>query len=147
MRFGQCRWRQRSQAIGLDSSHCEQRGAEGHRVCLRGPAQRRSQRTLLHCQCGQAPRECLDQVSLSPFQTLFVSWLHTFSFSMIAKSFYGRLFGANSIHLSLSYIALHWLSANPGGVAYIFFDLDPSPQVKNISFQTCLSFLRTRSNS
>ena len=37
---------------------------------------------------------------------------------MIAKSFYERLFGANSIHLSLSYIALHWLSANPGWLAY-----------------------------
>lgn len=33
--------------------------------------------------------------------------------SMIPKSFYEKLFGPNSIHLSLSFVALHWLSTKP----------------------------------
>ena len=35
--------------------------------------------------------------------------------SIIGKSFYEPLFGPSSLHLSLSYITLHWLRAIPGG--------------------------------
>ena len=43
------------------------------------------------------------------------------STSMIGKSFYERLFPPNSIHLSLSYITLHWLSTVPGKLLRAFY--------------------------
>ena len=39
---------------------------------------------------------------------------HVNFFSIIGKSFYEPLFGPESVHISLSYITLHWLRAIPG---------------------------------
>ena len=44
----------------------------------------------------------------------------------IGKSFYKKLFPPNSVHLSLSYITLHWLSYSPGKTSYCYIIPDYS---------------------
>ena len=47
----------------------------------------------------------------------------------IGKSFYKKLFPPNSVHLSLSYITLHWLSYSPGKTSYCYIIPDYSRKI------------------